>query len=93
MRTAENAQRTLADYERTWPRTRHAESRALLKTRFNYPIFMYEAEKVGITATGEPDQNELYPNPDLPVGIEKSCVELYQEFRKDPNPFLVKVHG
>ena len=25
-------------------------------------IFMYEAEKVGISATGEEDENELYPN-------------------------------
>jgi type I restriction enzyme M protein len=84
------AQRALVDYERTTAEKKSAESRALLKTRFNYPIFMYEAEKVGITATGESDQNELYPNPDLPPGIEKSCVELYQEFRKDPEPFLVK---
>ena len=37
------------------------ETRALLKERFPYPIFLYEAEKVGITATGEQDQNELVP--------------------------------
>ncbi|MDD5707394.1 MAG: N-6 DNA methylase, partial [Kiritimatiellae bacterium] len=84
------AKKALADYERAMTEQKAAESRALLKTRLNYPIFMYEAEKVGITATGEKDQNELYPNPDLPPGIEKSCVELYEEFRKAPEPFLVK---
>ncbi len=39
------------------------EARALLKERFDYPVFLYEAEKVGITATGEPDQNESVPQP------------------------------
>jgi type I restriction enzyme M protein len=44
-----------------------AESRALLKQRFDYPVFLYEAEKVGITATGEEDANELYPNERVPL--------------------------
>ena len=47
-----------------------AEARALLKVRFDYPIFLYEAEKVGITATGEPDANELYPNANMPAGMK-----------------------
>jgi type I restriction enzyme M protein len=64
------------------------ELRILLKERFNYPIFLYEVEKVGITATGEADQNELYPNPDMPSGIEKTCVELYREFRQYPKKFF-----
>lgn len=61
-----------------------AEARALLKERFDYPIFMYEAEKVGITATGEPDQNELFPNPNQPPDCEKTCLEWYLEFRQNP---------
>ena len=65
------------------------ESRALLKQRFDYPIFMYEAEKVGITATGEPDQNELFPNPNQPLDCEKTCLELNFEFRKNPEKFLL----
>ncbi|VVB64469.1 Uncharacterised protein [uncultured archaeon] len=56
------------------------ESRQLLKERFDYPIFMYEAEKVGITATGDDDQNELYPNDNMPNSIDKTCLEWYQEF-------------
>ena len=60
------------------------EARALLKERFNYPIFMYEAEKVGITATGEADYNELYPSDNMPPDVEKTCLELYREFRMSP---------
>jgi len=81
-------QRELADYRRAMAEKMAAESRALLKERFNYPVFLYEAEHVGITATGEPDTNELYPNPNPPPGCEKTCVELYREFRKDPGRFF-----
>ena len=65
------------------------EARALLKERFDYPIFMYEAEKVGITATGEADQNELYPNDNPPPDLEATCLELYRQFRRDPERFFV----
>ena len=61
----------------------------MLKERFDYPIFLYEAEKVGITATGEADQNELYPNDNRPAGLENTCLELYRQFRKDPSSFFV----
>jgi type I restriction enzyme M protein len=81
----------LADYERGMAEKMAAESRALLKQRFNYPVFLYEAEHVGISATGEPDVNELYPNERQPLGEVKTCVELYREFRKNPESFFV--HG
>ena len=66
------------------------ETRALLKERFPYPIFLYEAEKVGITATGEQDQNELSRTTTIPPAVEKTCLELYQSFgtpvsRRPPN--------
>jgi type I restriction enzyme M protein len=48
---------------------------------------MYEAEKVGISATGEEDQNELYPNANQPEGIEKTCLEWYLEFLTEPKKF------
>lgn len=63
------------------------ESRQLLKDRFDYPIFMYDAERVGITATGEDDQNELYPNDNQPNDIEKTCLEWYREFLENPDTF------
>ena len=79
-----------ADFNKQMAETIAKESRALLKQRFDYPIFLYEAEKVGISATGEPDLNELYPNDRVPPGIEKTCLELYREFRGDPAPFFVE---
>jgi type I restriction enzyme M protein len=65
------------------------ESRAVLKERFQYAVFLYEAEKVGVTSTGEADQSELYPNQNQPLGTEgKTCLELYRAFILDPNPFI-----
>ena len=67
------------------------EARALLKKRFPYYIFLYEAEHVGITATGETDRvsNELVPNEYKPADIEQTTLELYRAFRVDPRPFLL----
>ena len=60
-----------------------------MKERFDYPIFLCDAEHVGITATGEPDANELYPNENLPPGLaaKDSCLELYWRFRRKPKAF------
>lgn len=69
------------------------ESRQILRERFDYNIFMYEAEKVGITATGEDDQNELYPNTNKPEGIEKTCLEWYKMFLIKPADFSTGKHG
>jgi type I restriction enzyme M protein len=80
-------QKGLKDYIKQMEDKKAAESRQLLKGRFDYPIFMYEAEKVGISATGEEDQNELYPNPNQPQGIQKTCLEWYREFLVDPKAF------
>ena len=80
----------LSAFDKLMADTIARESRALLKQRFDYPVFLYEADKVGISATGDPDLNELYPNDRLPSGVEKSCLELYREFRKDPEPFFVR---
>ena len=83
-------QSELRDFQRKMEKRIQAESRALLKERFAYPVFLYVADKVGITSTGEADQNELYPNPNMPSGIEKTCVELYQEFLQDQKGFFDK---
>jgi type I restriction enzyme M protein len=64
------------------------ESRALLKESFDYPIFMYQADFVGITATGEADKNELVNNENMPPDVIKSCLELYQEFKQNPSKFF-----
>lgn len=83
------AQKELAAYQKTMNERIKAESRALLKERFDYPVFMYETERVGITATAEADDNELYPNPRVPANVDKTALELYREFEKDPTPFFV----
>ena len=59
------------------------EARALLKQRLDYPVFLYEAEQVGISATGETGtRNELYPNPTWDAAPDgPTALELYQQFR------------
>jgi type I restriction enzyme M protein len=74
----------LRDYQKQMETVMAVESRKLLKNRFSYPIFMYEAKKVGINATGNPDENELIPNPGMPSDVAVSCVELYRNFQSDP---------
>ncbi len=83
------AQRELANYQRRMEETKAREAWALLKEHFDYPIFLYQAEKVGITATGESDANELYPNANPPNGIkpEDTCLELYRRFLDHPKAF------
>ncbi len=81
--------RELADFKKRMAEIIAAETRALLKERFPYPVFLYEAEKVGITATGDADQNELFPNDNVPPGMAKTCVELYREFCSDPEAFFL----
>lgn len=82
-------QKELSDYQKRIAKIIAKETRTLLKERFPYPIFLYDAQKVGITATGEQDQNELFPNENQPSDIAKTCLELYQEFRRDPKPFFL----
>ena len=74
----------LADFRRDTRLRQLAEARRLLRERFDYPIFMYEAEWVGISATGEEDENELYPNDSQPADCATTCLELYREFLNDP---------
>jgi len=83
------AQADLRDFQRKMEERIQTDSRSLLKERFAYTIFLYDAEKVGISSTGEADQNELYPNPNQPPSAEgKTCLELYRAFLKDPKVFL-----
>ena len=87
------AQKELSDFKKRMDEQIKTESRALLKERFAYPIFLYEAEKVGISATGEEDVNELYPGKNFPAELGKSCLELYGEFRENPGAFMMAEVG
>ena len=86
-------QKELKDFLNQAEARQAAEARRRLKERLDYPIFMYEAEKVGITATGEEEQNELYPNANQPAGCEKTCLEWYREFRADMEGFGEEKEG
>ena len=78
-------ERDLANFRRSTRSRQLAEARQLLRERFDYPIFMYEAEKVGISATGEEAENELYPNDNQPTDCDKTCLELYRKFLIKPD--------
>ncbi|MBM4134921.1 MAG: hypothetical protein FJ245_14270 [Nitrospira sp.] len=83
------AQDELRTFQREMEERVQIESRILLKERFPYPVFLYDADKVGISSTGEAEQNELFPNPSQPPGTEgKTCLDLYRTFRQDPKAFL-----
>lgn len=55
------------------------EARRLARSDFDYPIFMCEAERVGISSTGEEDKNEL-----------PQILEEYAKFQKDPKAYASK---
>lgn len=55
------------------------EGRQKAKEKFNYPVFMCEAEHVGITSTGEEGENEF-----------AEILEQYLEFRNNPQAFIEK---
>jgi type I restriction enzyme M protein len=80
-------QKELKNYLNVMENLQIMEVRQLLKERFDYPIFMYEAEKVGISATGEEDKNELYPNANQPDDCEKTCLEWFREYLNDSRAF------
>jgi type I restriction enzyme M protein len=82
--------RELVEYRRKMKEKISAESRKLLKKRFSYPVFLYDAEHVGISATGDTSAaNELYPNPRKPTNTPGTSLEAYRAFTKDPESFFV----
>ena len=78
-------QKELRDYLSRMASLKILEARLLAKTRFPYSIFMYEAEHVGISATGEEDTNELGPSENLPQGITRTCLEWFQIYKNNPS--------
>jgi type I restriction enzyme M protein len=69
-------------------------ARALLMERFPYYVFLYDAERVGITATGDQDIKELFPNPNQPVDSEgATALEVYHDFRQDPTKYVLQPEG
>lgn len=58
-----------------------SESRQLARADFDYPIFMCEADRVGISSTGEEDKNEL-----------PQILEEYAKFQEDPKNYGRNTH-
>lgn len=87
------AQTELRQYTKRMNGEKARETRQLLKERFDYPVLLYEAEHVGITATGEQDTCELFSSDalGLPPGMteQQTALAQYREFRQDPQAFVV----
>lgn len=87
------AQAELREYEKQMVDTKAREARQLLKERFAYPVFLYDAQHVGITATGEQDTCELYPSGALglpaEMTAEQTALEQYRRFRSDAEAFIL----
>lgn len=90
-------QTELRKYEKRMAEIKGREARRLLKQRFPYPIFLYEAEHVGITGTGQQDTCELYYDEKLglPQGMkpEDTALDLYRRFRRNPEAFILSDAG
>jgi type I restriction enzyme M protein len=91
------AKRELIQYEKQMIETKSRESRQRLKERFDYPIFLYDAQHVGITATGEQDVCELYHGEGLglPAGMkpEETALAQYKRYRENPAQFIESNKG
>ena len=81
------------DKGRIW---NHIRQKWLVETpeeRFAYPVFLYDAEHVGITATGEQDTCGLYHSTTLglPTGIlpQDTALEQYRRFGQSPESFML----
>ncbi|RPH62301.1 MAG: SAM-dependent DNA methyltransferase, partial [Chloroflexi bacterium] len=77
-------QKELAEYSKNMDAQVLREARVRFKERVDYPVFMYDAEHVGISATGEADYNELYPNDNPPPDMDKTALDWCQQFVSDP---------
>jgi type I restriction enzyme M protein len=87
------AKQALRAYQKKMADIKTREARQLLKERFDYPVFLYDAQHVGITATGEQDVCELYHSETLGLPTdfkpENTALENYRLFCKDPEPLML----
>jgi type I restriction enzyme M protein len=95
----EAAKKALRAFERAEAAEQVAETRRRMKKAHDYPVFLYDAQHVGMTATGEPDACELFEtgkkDQPLPSGIgpDDTALALYRAFRTDPTPFFLDGSG
>lgn len=82
------AEKALRDHLHSLEAEILTRTKQLHRERMTYPVFLYDANNVGITATGAPDVNELYPNENQPRGVKVTCLEHYHRFLKSPKAYL-----
>jgi type I restriction enzyme M protein len=93
------AEKVLREFKRDEAAAQAAEARHRMKLAHDYPVFLYDAKYVGITATGEPGPCELFEtgNKDQPLplgtGPDETALALYRTFRKNPTPFFLEAPG
>lgn len=89
------ARQELRAYEKQMAGIKTREARQLLKKRFDYPVFLYDAQHVGLTATGEQDVCELYPSEMLGLPedfkIEDTALMQYRGFLNNPELFILNL--
>ena len=87
------ARSDLRAYLKKMAETKTREARQLLKERFDYSIFLYDAQHVGITATDEQDVCELYVDEKLGLPAdfmpEETALVRYRSFCDNPEAFML----
>ena len=89
------ARRELRAYEKQMAKTKIREARQLLKEQINSPVFLYDTQHVGITATGDQDVCELLHRETLglPVDfkLEDTALVQYRSFCEKPESFMLNI--
>jgi type I restriction enzyme M protein len=92
-RQVTEARRELRAYEKRMAEVKTRESRQRLKEWFDYPVFLYDAQHVGITATGEQDACELYFDEKLGLPAEfkpeDTALAQHRWFCDNPEAFIM----
>jgi type I restriction enzyme M protein len=81
---ARDARRALEEFDARLEERARREARAGLKRACDYPIFLYDAARVGITATGETDVNELFSEGE----DDLTAYDHYRAFLESPESYL-----
>ena len=77
-----------AEYLKAMKEKITSEARARLKERFDYPIFLYEAEKVGALVPARTTKTSCIPTRTSRL-MSKKLLDLYHEFQLNPERFFV----
>lgn len=92
--TRQALRKQLRDFQNSMAHRIAAEVRQLMKERFDYRAFLYDAHDVGINAVGDDTvPNELVPGDRMPAGLSASALQLAEQFKQNPDAFTVPDTG